>query len=336
MPPTRVLLVSLLVCSPCTSTLLAQGRSGLTDPPAMALLEGQRRTGYPFGYPQVRSLRLLQIHDGLLQAPNRLTSLALRRDGEDSGPAAAFKAHCSLWLSTAATPASGIDPRFASNHGSDRAQVLDDQSIDLPAHLPQTGELPTFSYELPFAQAFTTAGKGPLCFELLVHDHSNTTALHFDLYAAEVPLAGVPEQDFCIPVEVQARASLQELDLALDTGWPQQPGLLFLGQPFPGPRHLPGLVCPVYSAPSYILPIVTDAQGAADLRFDIGGVQTRERFNLQFAIPTKDPEMGGFWISPGALFDSRPPRVAARVFSTVPTAAQGTAQAIFASPVRVR
>ena len=345
-PPSTT--ASLLV----TVTALAGALSGLTaqqptvDPAAFAYTSGTRETGFPFGHPDRRTVRLLQIHDGLRGTPRTITSLAFRRSPLDQNPVPAFLADVSLTLASAAPgrTAASIAPTFDQNLGPDAALVLPRRTIQFPTSAPPSANPTPFEYRIPADVPFAFSGLAPLCFDLTVHDHTNAAATRFDLHA-DGQSHVAPFGSGCAGLTLSTSITLPEVVHTVTGTAPNTPLALMIGGDFGSASGLPLPLslaplgapdCTLLVDPSIGVPTVADPQGVG--RFSVPVTSTPDDAFYGAQVLALDPTLNalGLGLTSMAVVVPRTGRVVGRVFSEDLTQPAGIAQPVFGLVVEIR
>ena len=159
----------LLTATACIAALgtsvLAQ--STVVSPARWATVESPSGNAFPFGS-TAQQFRYLNVHDDLAGPPRTFTGFAVRRSGTTSTTTTpAISIVVDGWMSTAATTGATVVAMFDSNHGTDKAQVLNAKTVNFPP--AATGILPyPFLYQIPLDTPFAFAGGGPLCWEVQI------------------------------------------------------------------------------------------------------------------------------------------------------------------------
>ncbi len=158
---------------------LARAQS-IVSPRSFASAEADSENRYPFG--NRTGFRYLQVHDDIQKAFS-IGSISFRRAGL-AGPGTtvaypAFSVTLDLWISTAAVTSTKPNYSFAANHGKDRLQVLKQKTIQFPPTQHRFVPNP-FVYRIPFDRPFPFAGKGSLCWEVLLTKSTAQSYYYFD------------------------------------------------------------------------------------------------------------------------------------------------------------
>lgn len=311
--------------------------SSVVDPPLFRYMPGGTVTGFPFGYPKRRVVRYQEIHDQLAGSSRSINSISLRRTA-DMVTIPAFKATCSMRLSTATNQAAKISSSFANNTGPDVSTVIKTRSISFPENVPAgPGILPAFSYTLPTDQPFAFMGKGPLCLELLVTTHTNRTPFKFDLY----------QQGYGYLASIGAACGGLDLSTGFEggkvvhqtTGLPADAPLLFLaGAPLRDPIDLKPLGAPGCSqliTLPILLPAFATSSGTHEIEFSLQAAQSGDAYAAQIMAIKPGLNALGAVLSQANLVLPIGPRNLGRLWAEAATASTGTAQPVFGLVLRI-
>ncbi len=184
----RTVWPAVLVCG------FAAAQQTVVSPAAWGTVESPSGNAFPFGSASV-PYRYLNVHDDMAGHPGLIQAFALRRSGTTSSTVVpAFSVTLDGYMSTAAVTGATILPTFDSDHGPDKAQVLNGRTVSFPA--ADTGLLPyPFSYVIPLDAPFAFGGTGPLCWEVqitarsgqpsnLIHDFVSGTSSNPSMVAS--------------------------------------------------------------------------------------------------------------------------------------------------------
>jgi hypothetical protein len=333
-------------------TLAAAAAAPLTaqdptvDPAAFAYTSGARETGFPFGHPDRRTVRMQQVHDGLAGTPRTISSIAFRRSPLDAGTVPAFLADIALTLATAAPGrnAASMDADFAQNLGTDAALVLPRRTVQFPSSAPPAADPAPFDYRIPIDFPFAFHGLGPLCFDLTVHDHTNPVPTRFDLHAeghSHVASRGIG----CAGLTLTTTITLPDAVHAVGGVAPGTPLALIVGGDFrsasgiPLPLSLAPLGapdCDLMVDPALGIATVADAQGIGRIAMPVGSAPADAFYGAQ-AIAF-DPQLNALGIGLTGLdiVVPRTGRVVGRVFTEDLAQATGIVQPVFGLVVELR
>jgi hypothetical protein len=167
--------------------LVPAAAQSFVSPAHFATVEAPSNSSVPFGY-FVGPIRYQQIHDDV--PPRTLTGLAFRHE-TNGQTRAAYSLTLDVFVSTAATTAATASTTFATNHGTDRLQVVTNRTLTVPGNDPS--QLPSpFTLAIPFDAGvdFPFARGASLCWEVQVTAWSTTAVVLFD--AVLVPSIAPP------------------------------------------------------------------------------------------------------------------------------------------------
>ncbi|MEY2982957.1 MAG: hypothetical protein RL562_3184 [Planctomycetota bacterium] len=344
MPSPLPTLPTIALLLAAAAPLVAQ--DAVIDPAAFEHVSGSRTTGFPFGHPDRRTVRLMQIHDGLTGTPRTISSVAFRRSALDTGPVPAFLADVSLTLATAAPgrTAASIAPTFDQNLGPDATMVLPRRTLQFPSSAPPGADPAPFEYRIPTDTPFAFAGLGPLCFDLTVHDHTNPSTARFDLHAegqSHVSSRGVG----CAGLTLSTAITLPDVVHTLTGVTPGTPIALVVGGDFGSASGLPLPLsldplgapgCALLVDPALGVPTVADAQGVGRIRLPVGSAPDDAFYGAQaFAFDAQLNALG-LGMTGLDIVVPRTGRVVGRVFSEDLSQPDGLAQPVFGLVVELR
>jgi hypothetical protein len=345
-PPARPPLAGWALAFAVSASGILGAQAPTVDPAAFAYTSGARETGFPFGHPDRRSVRLMQIHDGLAGTPRTITSVAFRRSPSGVLAVPTFLADVSMSLGTAAPgrTAATIDAAFDQNLGSDTALVLPRRTVQFPASAPPTTDPAPFEYRIPTDTPFAFAGLGPLCIDLTVHDHTNPIPTRFDLHAdgyAHVASQGTG----CAGLELVTSVTLPDVVHTVNGAAPGTPLALILGGDFrsasgiPLPLSLTPLGAPDCSLlvdPAIGVPSIADPTGVGRITLPVASAPPDAFYGAQALA--LDPALNalGLGLTGLDIVVPRTGRVVGRVFAENVTEPSGIAQPVFGLVVEVR
>lgn len=349
MPATPPLNAATLLVALTALTSAAPGpmaQQPTVDPAAFAYTSGARETGFPFGHPDRRTVRLLQVHDGLRGTPRTITSLAFRRSPLDQNQVPAFLADVSLTLASAAggATAASIASTFDQNLGPDATVVLPRRTIQFAASAPPSANPTPFEYRIPTDVPFAFSGLAPLCFDLTVHDHTNATPTRFDLHA-EGHSHTAPIGAGCAGLTLTTSITLPEVVHTVTGIAPNTPLALMIGGDFGSASGLPLPLslaplgapgCTLLVDPSIGVPTVADPQGVG--RFSLPAASTPDDAFYGAQVLALDPTLNalGLGLTAMDVVVPRTGRVVGRVFTEDLTQPAGIAQPVFGLVVEIR
>jgi hypothetical protein len=314
------------------------------DPPPFAWLAGARESGFPFGLPDRRRVRHLQVHDGMAGRPRTIAAVGFRRAPTGTAPVPAFRAEVSLRLSTAATTAAAIDARFAANHGPDLATALPRRSVSFPSS-PGVATYPApFEYRLPVDLPFAFAGQGPLCIDLTVHDHTNGVAAPFDLHAEGYAQLG-PIGPGCDGLSLTTGLSYQTVTHEVRGAPGLGPVVVLIGAAFDavfgtplpldlGPLGATG--CALHLEPALGLAGFADAAGTFTTTVPVGAAPPGAHYGAQAVAVQPGLNPLGAITSNAEIVVPYTGRVVGRVWTEDLSAAEGLRQPVFGLVVEIR
>lgn len=165
----------------CSLLFASLASAQFVSPPHYTNAEGTSNNVFPFGNTTV-PFRFEQVHDNV--PAMAITGLAFRHNAA----AVTYPAHAvtiDAWVSTATVSSGTATNDFDTNHGSDKAQVVINQTFNHPASDSRCvpGD---FILRYPLQAPFVFAGVGSVCWEVQVTAKTQTTSVTHDALAGNV------------------------------------------------------------------------------------------------------------------------------------------------------
>ncbi|MEZ5989149.1 MAG: hypothetical protein R3F30_08505 [Planctomycetota bacterium] len=165
----------------CAGALAAQ--TTFVSPARSASIDAYSSSSYPFRNSSVATGRYqsyMEIHDLPSTAKGKLSGIALRREGFNTGsnwyddPSPAITADMEIRVSTSVNTAATMVSTLASNHGADKTTVLKRAKVNFKSipRIPNVLAQP-FLFKFPFDSGSTLAFAGgkSLAYEVEIFDH---------------------------------------------------------------------------------------------------------------------------------------------------------------------